>query len=111
MITLDEFKKAHEAELAVKYFALENPADKNTFTNNEFEEYRKTNLLKLINANDDVNEVIPEVAKCDIDLNTIQSVTRDYVTFKATIGGKVTAAVRVTLEGFCELTGDKNNEQ
>lgn len=110
MITLDEFKKAHEAELAVKYFALENPADKNTFINNEFEDYRKANLLKLINANDDVNEVIPEVAKCDINLNTIQSVTREYVTFKATIGGKVTAAVRITIGDFCNLTGAKSNE-
>ena len=110
MITLDEFKKAHEAELAVKYFGLENPVDKNTFINNEFEDYRKANLLKLINANDDVNEVIPEVAKCDIDLNTIQSVTREYVTFKATIGGKVTAAVRITIGDFCNLTGAKSNE-
>lgn len=110
MITIDEFKKAHEADLAVKYFSLENPVDKNTFIRNEFEEYRKNNLLKLINANDEVDVVIPEVGKCDIALNTIQSVTREYVTFKATIGGKVTAAVRITINGFCDLTGAKNNE-
>ena len=67
-------------------------------------------MLKLINANDEVNDVIPEVGKCDVTLNTIQSVTREYVTFKATIGGKVTAAVRITINGFCDLTGAKNNE-
>lgn len=110
MITIDEFKKAHEAELAVKYFSQENPVDKSTFIRNEYEEYRKNNLLKLINANDEVNDVIPEVGKCDVTLNTIQSVTREYVTFKATIGGKVTAAVRITINGFCDLTGAKNNE-
>lgn len=110
MITIDEFKKAHESELAVKYFGLESPVGKEEFIRNEFEEYRKTNLLKLINPNDDVNDVLPEVAKCDISLNSIQSVTREYVTFKATIGGKVTAAVRITLNSFCDLTGAKNNE-
>lgn len=110
MITIDEFKKAHESELAAKYFSLENPVPKAEFVRNEFEEYRKNNLLKLINPNDDVTEVLPEIAKCDVSLNSIQSVTREYVTFKATIGGKVTAAVRITLNSFCDLTGAKNNE-
>ena len=120
MITIEEFYENNKAELAQKYFNLEEPVSKKDFVAKEFEAYRKTNLLKLINPKDEVAKVLPEIANCDITLLTIQSVTRDYVTFDAVIGdyvtfdavigGSLSIIVKLPIAGFCTLTGAKNNE-
>ena len=110
MITIDEFYENNKTELAQKYFNLEEPVSKKDFVAKEFEAYRKTNLLKLINPKDEVAKVLPEIANCDITLLTIQSVTRDYVTFDAVIGGSLSIIVKLPIAGFCTLTGAKSNE-
>ena len=110
MITIEEFYENNKAELAQKYFNLEEPVTKKDFVAQEFEAYRKTNLLKLINPKDEVAKVLPEIAKCDITLLTVQSVTRDYVTFEAVIGGNSYIIVKLPIAEFCALTGAKSNE-
>ena len=52
MITIEEFYENNKTELAQKYFNLEEPVSKKDFVAKEFEAYRKTNLLKLINPKD-----------------------------------------------------------
>ena len=110
MITIEEFYENNKAELAQKYFNLEEPISKKDFIAKEFEAYRKTNLLKLINPKDEVVKVLPEIANCDITLLTISSITRDYVTFDAVIGGSLSIIVKLPIGGFCALTGAKSNE-